>query len=224
MNDLANQHLRVTIADTGSLLAIENHLADEAYHFAADTFAVESNQGRFSNDTTRPSGLTPTPDGLIFHFAFAQVTLDLIYLFGQRGLPGRNAMPLVAVRPTTASAVMIFTNGGCRYMTTPSSTPPKITYAYVTGNVTLTQSTQLHVHIDQPPDALQQVLYTHSGFPWMGIIALAYDPALACWVAEVKPGARAAIQENELIYVWAVGCDGLQSDYYPVKVGWDFAG
>lgn len=100
--------------------------------------------------------------------------------------------------------------------------PPKITHASVTGNVTLTRSTQLHVHIDQPPEALQQVLYTHSGFPWMGIIALAYDPALACWVAEVKPGARAAIQENELIYVWAVGRDGLHSDYYPVKVGWDF--
>jgi hypothetical protein len=79
------------------------------------------------------------------------------------------------------------------------------------------------VHVDQPPDALQQVFYTHSGFPWMGIVALAYDPALACWVAEVKPGARAAIQEHETIYVWAVGRDGLQSDYYPVKVGWDFS-
>ena len=100
--------------------------------------------------------------------------------------------------------------------------PPKITQASATGNVTLTQSTQLHVHVDQPPDALQKVLYTHSGFPWMGIVMLAYDPALACWVAEVKPGARAAIQENELIYVWAVGRDGLQSDYCPVKVGWDF--
>jgi hypothetical protein len=102
--------------------------------------------------------------------------------------------------------------------------PPKITHASVTGNVMLTQSTQLRVHVDQPPDALQQVLYTHSGFPWMGIVTLAYDAALACWIAEVKPGARAAIQENELIYVWAVGRDGLQSDYCPVKVGWDFAG
>lgn len=58
----------------------------------------------------------------------------------------------------------------------------------------------------------------------MGIIALAYAPALACWVAVVKPGAWAAIQENELIYVWAVDNDGLHSDYYPVNVGWDFAG
>ena len=70
---------------------------------------------------------------------------------------------------------------------------------------------------------LQQVIYTHSGFPWMGMIALEYDAALACWVAEIKPGARAAIQENEYVYVWAIGCDGLHSDYYPVKVGWDFS-
>ncbi len=30
-------------------------------------------------------------------------------------------------------------------------TPPKITSAYVSGNVTLTQSTRLCVHVDQPP-------------------------------------------------------------------------
>ncbi|MFN8488037.1 MAG: hypothetical protein U0350_10620 [Caldilineaceae bacterium] len=100
--------------------------------------------------------------------------------------------------------------------------PPKITEAYVTGNVKLTQSTHLHVYVDQPPDALQQVLYSHSGFPWMGIVALTYAPALACWVAEVKPGSRAAIQESEKIYVWAVDRAGLQGEYYPVKVGWDF--
>ncbi len=102
-------------------------------------------------------------------------------------------------------------------------TPPKITSAYVSGNVTLTQSTRLCVHVDQPPDDLQQVVYTHSGFPWMGMIALDHDPALTCWVAEVKPGARAAIQENEFIYVWAVGRDGLYSDFYPVRVGWDYS-
>ena len=79
MNHLANQRLRVTIADTGGLLAIANHLAAEAYHFAADIFVVESDQGRFSNDMISPSGVTPTPTGLSFHFAFAQVTLDLIY-------------------------------------------------------------------------------------------------------------------------------------------------
>ena len=71
------------------------------------------------------------------------------------------------------------------------------------GNVTLTRSTQLQVRLDRPPDALQQVIYTHFGFPWMGMIALVYDPALTCWVADVKPGARAASQEHELIYVWA---------------------
>ena len=38
----------------------------------------------------------------------------------------------------------------------------------------------------------------------------------------VTPGNRAAIQENDFIYIWAEGTDGLRSDYYPVKVGWDF--
>ena len=135
-----------------------------------------------------------------------------------------------ATEPTTPGAVegaVVYTRSLIppdppRYVK--GGAPPKIIHASVTGNVTLTQSTQLHVHVDQPPAVLQQVRYTHSGFPWMGIVALAYHPALACWVAEVKPGTRAAIQENELIYVWAVGRDGLQSDYYPVKVGWDFAG
>jgi hypothetical protein len=36
------------------------------------------------------------------------------------------------------------------------------------------------------------------------------------------PGNRAAIQEGEYIHVWAVDRDGLHSDYYPVRVGWDF--
>lgn len=101
--------------------------------------------------------------------------------------------------------------------------PPKITRAFVTGNVTLTQSTQLQVHVDQPPESLRQVSFTHSGFPWMGIVELTNDPALVCWVAEVKPGVRAAIQESEMIYVWAVGRDGQHSGYYPVRVGWDFS-
>jgi hypothetical protein len=100
---------------------------------------------------------------------------------------------------------------------------PRILDGYVTGNVTLTQSTQLRVCVDRQPAALQQVLYTHSGFPWMGMLPLEYDRALACWVAEIKPGARAGIQESEHIHVWAVGGDGLYSDSYPVKVGWDFS-
>lgn len=111
MTHLANQHLRVTITDNGSLLAVENHLAAEAYHLAADTFAVESDQGRFSNDTTRPSGITPTPDGLIFHFTFAQVTLDLIYHldaangFFRRHIKFTNQTPLRLYKVTLGDTV-----------------------------------------------------------------------------------------------------------------------
>ena len=100
--------------------------------------------------------------------------------------------------------------------------PPRITDAWVIGNVTLTQSTQLRVLLNTSECNLKSVRYSHSGFPWMGVVALEYCQLLACWVAEVEPGARSAIQESEMIYVWAVGCDGLLSDYYPVKIGWDF--
>jgi hypothetical protein len=56
----------------------------------------------------------------------------------------------------------------------------------------------------------------------MGQHGLGYNKAAQCWTARVTPGPRAAIQENEYIYVWAEGTDGLRSDYYPVNVGWDF--
>ena len=56
----------------------------------------------------------------------------------------------------------------------------------------------------------------------MGKVALTYDEELKRWIADVKPGDRWRIQESENIYVWAVGIDGLYSEFYPVKVGWDF--
>jgi hypothetical protein len=97
-----------------------------------------------------------------------------------------------------------------------------ITQASVAGNVTLGKATQLQVKIDLPPDKVREVKYTESGFPWMGIHDLRYNADLRCWTGDVAPGNRAAIQESEYIHVWAVGNDGLHSDYYPVKVGWDF--
>lgn len=99
---------------------------------------------------------------------------------------------------------------------------PLITQASVAGNVTLGKATQLQVKIDLPPDKVREVKYTESGFPWMGIHDLRYNADLRCWTGDVAPGNRAAIQESEYIHVWAVGNDGLYSDYYPVKVGWDF--
>ena len=99
---------------------------------------------------------------------------------------------------------------------------PVITQAMVTGNVTLTRPTQLQVSIDLPPDKIREVNYTESGFAWMSISGLGYNQGLKCWTADVRPGPRASIQESEYIYVWAVGTNGLHSDYCPVKVGWDF--
>jgi hypothetical protein len=97
-----------------------------------------------------------------------------------------------------------------------------ITQAVVIGNVTLGRATQLRAEVDLPPEKIREVRYTESGFPWMGISGLGYNSELQCWTAGVQPGPRDRIQESEYIYVWAVGEDGLHSDYYPVKVGWDF--
>jgi hypothetical protein len=132
----------------------------------------------------------------------------------------------VLARPTAAgSPPVIYTRslipaGPPRY--TPGAKRPVITEAKVTGNVTLTKATQLRVKVDYPPDKIREVKYTESGFPWMGIHDLRYNADLDCWTGDVAPGNRAAIQESEYIHVWAVGRDGLHSDYRPVKVGWEF--
>ena len=56
----------------------------------------------------------------------------------------------------------------------------------------------------------------------MGKVVLIYNADIRCWIANVEPGDRWRIQESEYIYIWAVSRDGLYSDFYPVKVGWDF--
>jgi len=127
--------------------------------------------------------------------------------------PSRPSRPVVYTRSLIPRGPPRYGKGAKR---------PVVTEARVTGNVTLGKGTQLRVKIDLPPDVAHEVKYTESGFPWMGIHDLAYNKDLRCWTAEVVPGNRASIQESEYIYVWAVGRDGLQSDYYPVKVGWDF--
>lgn len=99
---------------------------------------------------------------------------------------------------------------------------PVITKAFVTGNVTLSKPTQLKVKVDLPPDQIREVKYTESGFPWMGIHDLNYNSDTGYWEGLVIPGPRKTIPEFEYIYIWAVRNDGLHSDYYPVKVGWDF--
>ena len=90
------------------------------------------------------------------------------------------------------------------------------------GHVTLTQPAELNVTIDLPPDRIKRVMFFESGFGWMGQHPLRYNAEARCWTASVAPGNRAALQENEFVYVWAEGADGLRSEYYPVKVGWDF--
>jgi hypothetical protein len=99
---------------------------------------------------------------------------------------------------------------------------PKVIEAKMMENVTLREPAELRVTLDLPPEKIKRVMFFESGFGWMGQHGLGYNKESQCWTARVAPGSRAAIQENDFIYVWAEGTDGLRSDYYPVKVGWDF--
>jgi hypothetical protein len=99
---------------------------------------------------------------------------------------------------------------------------PKVIEAKMMENVTLTESAELRVKLDLPPAGIKRVMFFESGFTWMGQHGLVYNNEVQCWTARVQPGNRATIQENESIYVWAEGADGLRSDYYPVKVGWSY--
>ncbi|MCF7848750.1 MAG: hypothetical protein K9M45_07875 [Kiritimatiellales bacterium] len=99
---------------------------------------------------------------------------------------------------------------------------PKVIEAKMMENVTLREAAELRVTLDLPPEKIKRVMFFESGFGWMGQHGLGYNKKAQCWTARVTPGPRAAIQENDFIYVWTEGTDGLRSDYYPVNVGWDF--
>ncbi len=99
---------------------------------------------------------------------------------------------------------------------------PKLTTAKMMNTVTLREAAALRVELDLPPDQIKRVMFFESGFGWMGQHPLGYNKEAQCWTAMVTPGSRAMIQENDFIYVWAEGKDGLRSEYHPVKVGWDF--
>ena len=99
---------------------------------------------------------------------------------------------------------------------------PAILRAAMSGNVTLSKPARLEVTVDRPPEQLQKVEFTDSGFPWMGIGELKFDPARQLWTADIPPGPRDRIQESEYLHVRAIGADGLCGEYCPVRVEWDF--
>lgn len=138
--------------------------------------------------------------------------------------PEEAATDQVRSRPDEREEAVVYTR-----VLTPAPPPryrrgegPKVTEANMLDRVTLRAPAELRVRVDLPPEKLRRVMFFESGFGWMGQHNLVYSPASECWTAMVTPGNRAAIQENEWVYVWAEGVDGLRSEYYPVKVGWDF--
>jgi hypothetical protein len=99
---------------------------------------------------------------------------------------------------------------------------PKVIEAKMMDHVTLREAAELRVKLDLPPEKIRRVMFFESGFGWMGQHGLGFNKEAQSWTGTVTPGNRASIQENEYIYVWAEGTNGLRSEYYPVKVGWDF--
>ncbi len=99
---------------------------------------------------------------------------------------------------------------------------PAIIRAVMIGKVTQSKAASLVVTVDRPPEQLQKVEFTDSGFPWMCLGELKFDPARQLWTANLPPGPRERIQESEYLYVRAIGADGLCGEYCPVRVEWDF--
>jgi len=73
------------------------------------------------------------------------------------------------------------------------------------------------------PKGIAKVMFFESGFGWMGQHGIGYDARTNTWRGTVTPGRRWRIQEHEFIYIWAEGEDGLRSEYFPLKVDWDFS-
>jgi hypothetical protein len=134
--------------------------------------------------------------------------------------------PATAVLPTPTDAMPRVVYRGSLVPPLPTryqrGAGPVVTEAKMMGNVTLTREAELRVQVNLPPEQICRVMYFESGFPWMGQHPLKYNDTLRCWVAMVKPGKRAAIQEHEEVYVWAEADSGLRSEYVAVKVGWEF--
>ncbi|MHB8972466.1 MAG: hypothetical protein ACYC3X_21310 [Pirellulaceae bacterium] len=203
---LSNENMRVTISDTGCLKSVENLLAAENYQFRSDTFELDTDRGVFSNSSTQPTVVTADKDCLVYHYVFGPlnalgagaIAAELTYM-----LPGHQGFFRRALRIV-------------------SPTPLRVNNLMLGNTVFLQAPAALRVTINLPPEQIKHVMYFESGFGWMGQHPLEYDRDLLCWTAMVQPGPRASIQENEAIYVWATGSDGLRSEYYPVKVGWDF--
>ena len=126
--------------------------------------------------------------------------------------PGQTEKPINYTRPLVPAPQPRYRRGE----------GPSVIEAKMMAHVSLKDPAELRVKLDQAPEKIRRVMFFQSGFGWMGQENMRYDKEAGYWTAKVVPGNRAAIQENEFIYVWAEGSDGLRSDYYQVKVGWDF--
>ena len=102
---------------------------------------------------------------------------------------------------------------------------PTIQEAQMLGKVKIrgeNRQATVEVKVSDYPKGIRKVMLFESGFEWMGQHSLSYDEKTKTWRGHISPGDRWRIQEHEFIYLWAEGNDGLRSEYFPVKVDWDF--
>ncbi len=130
-------------------------------------------------------------------------------------VPGEVLKPIVYTQPLDPTPPLRYKKGA----------DPRVEEVKMLGNVRIKgedRDAVVEVKIADYPKGISRVMYFQSGFPWMGQHALDYDTITKTWHAPVSPGPRWRIQENEFIYIWAEGNDGLRSEYFPVRVDWDF--
>ncbi len=102
---------------------------------------------------------------------------------------------------------------------------PVVLSAKMLGKVKIVgnRRAEFEVKLADYPAGIKKVMFFESGFGWMGQHGIGYDARAKVWRGTVTPGQRWRIQEHEFIYIWAEGKDGLRSEYFPLKVDWDFS-
>jgi hypothetical protein len=102
---------------------------------------------------------------------------------------------------------------------------PVVLAAKMLGKVKIVgnRRAEFEVKLADYPAGIKKVMFFESGFGWMGQHGIGYDGRAKVWRGTVTPGSRWRIQEHEFIYIWAEGKDGLRSEYYPLKVDWNFS-
>ncbi|HUT23193.1 MAG TPA: hypothetical protein VM492_02495, partial [Sumerlaeia bacterium] len=99
---MINAEMGVTVSEGGSLLSIQNRLAQEEYRFASDSFEIRTNLGTASNKDQQPVRVEKEKNRLVYHFEFGRFRVALAYT-----LEGENAFFRRALKIANPSALRL---------------------------------------------------------------------------------------------------------------------